>query len=433
MSWSPLEILRQWRERPFLIAHDRVWNFDAVAQVVAETARDFDEEAGPLFIRPERTVGGIIQILGAIESKHRPFVLHPRLSPDERRVIRERFSGVRRAGDEVCFTTSGTTGSPKAVRLGLDALQAAAEASAANLGWQAHDRWLLSIPPAHIGGFSIVVRCLLAGRTVVLPDAMEERFHPDAFAHDVDRYGVTICSIVPTMLHRLATSSTWPVRNTLRAVLCGGARTPSDLVEASAARGWPLLVTYGLTEAAAQVATQPYGTSPHPHWGAGRPLEGVDVQIRRGRIFVRGPNLMRGYEGELPGFDASGFFDTGDHGEMKEGLLHVFGRGDDVIISGGENVFPAEVEEVLRRHPAVREACVLGVPDPEWGEAVAAAVVGDRSDLAGFVRERLASFKTPKHWIWVDALPTTDSGKVSRSELRRALLSERGHPGSDSR
>jgi O-succinylbenzoic acid--CoA ligase len=417
VSWRPDEVADSHGEAPFLVHRDEVWSYRAAARRIREGAERL-AGSGIVALQPRPTVDEVFAVLQAMASERTPLLLHPRLTPSERaaaeRRLRRAWSGsTEPAADEVWVSTSGSTGLPKAVRLSHAALRAAAEASARNLGWQDGDRWLLSIPPAHVGGASIVVRCLLAGACVVLPDALQDGFRPEAFEHDVQRYGVSLASLVPTMLHRLVRADRWPAR--LRAALVGGAPTPDDLLRAASA--WPVLTTYGLTEAAAQVATQPYGTAPHPGWGAGPPLPGVEVKVRDGRLWVRGPNLMRGYVGAPSPIDDDGYLDTGDYGHLRDGNVHVRGRGEDLILTGGENVFPAEVEGVLRDLPGVDEACVFGVPDPEWGQIVVALVTGEPPGPES-VSERLAGFKRPRTVVRVDRLPTTPSGKVSRSAAR---------------
>jgi o-succinylbenzoate---CoA ligase len=321
--------------------------------------------------------------------------------------------------------TSGTTGRPRGVVLSRRAFAAAAEASALNLGWHEDDRWLLRLPLAHVGGLSVVTRCLLARRTVVLASDAE----PAELPGILERERVTLMSLVPTLLARLLDLA--PPRRLppqLRAILVGGAAASPALLERAADRGWPVLTTYGLTEACSQVTTQPLGTVNRGQLGAGRPLPGTQVSIDQdGQILVRGPTLMSGYltrHGlEDPVLD-DGWLPTGDQGRLDdEGNLHLAGRRADRIVTGGENVDPVDVEQALERVPGIHQACVFGTPDPEWGEVVCAALVADptldldrlRSELAG----SLAPFKRPRRVAFVDALPTASSGKVDRASTAR--------------
>ncbi|HEU4535466.1 MAG TPA: AMP-binding protein, partial [Polyangiaceae bacterium] len=234
--------------------------------------------------------------------------------------------------------TSGSTGRPKGVILSRGAFEASARASEANLGWRDDDRWLLSTPIAHVGGLSIVTRCLLARRTVVLaPWAGADL---GAFAEDVSRHRVTLLSLVPTMLHRLlAADGGWRPPGHVRAALLGGAPASAALLREAAARGAPVLTTYGLSEACSQVATQAPGTPPDAARGVGAPLPGVEVRVEGGEILVRGPTLMSGYLGGADPRRDGGWFPTGDLGAFDErGRLHVLGRRAETIITGGENV-----------------------------------------------------------------------------------------------
>jgi O-succinylbenzoic acid--CoA ligase len=334
--------------------------------------------------------------------------------------------------------TSGTTGRPRGVILSRRAFVASARASAANLGWRDDDRWLLPLPMAHVGGLSVVTRCLLARRTVVLSSDADARSLLDS----VQRHRVTLVSLVPTVLKRFLDLDPPGPPEHLRAILLGGAAASPALLGRAADRGWPVLTTYGLTEACSQVTTQRYGTRNRGEAGAGPPLPGIELRIGgEDEILVRGPTLFTRYA--PPGIDRpivdGGWFPTGDRGRLDgRGNLHVLGRRSDRIITGGENVDPAEVEHVLETLPAIREACVFGVPDEEWGERVCAAVVPERAEdeeaLGGRIegqirglRDRLAAFKLPRGLAVVDSLPRNATGKVDRREAAR-LARERLRP-----
>jgi o-succinylbenzoate---CoA ligase len=319
--------------------------------------------------------------------------------------------------------TSGTTGRPRGVILPRRAFVASAAGSAANLGWRDDDRWLLRLPVAHVGGLSIVTRCLLARRTVVLA--------PDADVHallaTLARERVTILSLVPTLLARiLDLSPPPPPPAALRAVLLGGAAASAALLERAADLGWPVLTTYGMTEACSQVTTQAYGTVNRGDLGAGRPLDAMEVRIDDTRqILVRGPGLMTGYlidGGVHRPFLEGGWLPTGDHGHLDQaGNLHVAGRREDRIVTGGENVDPIEVQRALERVPGVLDVCVFGKPDDEWGEVVCAAVVAgpdlELDRLRARIRDDLAPFKRPRQIALVERIPVGRSGKVDRATV----------------
>ena len=316
--------------------------------------------------------------------------------------------------------TSGTTRAPKGAILPRRALQAACEASAARLGWRDDDRWLLSLPPAHVGGLSVILRVLQGRRALVLGPP---RFDAAALADLVAARRVTILSLVPTMLHRLLEAG-WRPPPALRVVLVGGAAASPALLARARAAGVPVRPTYGLTEACAQVATREAGDA-RPAPDVGPPLPGVRVRIVDGIIQVAGPTLFAGYLGEGPAPLVDGeWLATGDLGSLDAcGRLTVLGRRGDLIVSGGENVAPARVEAALEAAPGACAACVFGVPDAEWGERVAAALVlregASLEDALAAAARELASHERPRLVAVLDALPTNATGKLDRREAAR--------------
>ncbi len=341
-------------------------------------------------------------------------------------------------GAAIVFT-SGTTGQPRGAVLARPALRASARAHARAIGWQAGDRWLLSLPTAHVGGLMIVVRCLQARRTVVVGGRRASgSFDAGETLRVVERDRVTLLSVVPTMLARLLQTSRRPPPS-LRAVLVGGAAAPAALMERARERGWPVLATYGLTEACSQVAIERPDETPG---GVGPPLPGTEVRVAAsdgsaGTIQVRGDALFDGYLGAEPGaplerpFEADGWFDTGDLGAIDEdGRVRVVGRRSDRIVTGGENVDSAEVEAAVLEWPGAADACVVGLEDEEWGERVGAVLVpaagfealGGLAGLGRHLGGRLAGFKRPRCWSVVDRLPVAASGKVDRSACARLLV-----------
>jgi len=321
--------------------------------------------------------------------------------------------------------TSGTSGRPKGAVLSRAAFAAAARASASNLGWRDDDRWLLCMPLAHVGGFSILVRCLLARAAVVTTS--HARFDPEAIATVLARDRVTLVSFVPTMLVRLLDAGA-TIPDTVRAVLLGGAAADDRLLDRARALRVPVLTTYGLTEACAQVTTQRYGTEPGAEHGVGEPLPGVEVRIVDGEVHVRGPSLMTGYFpiGAHPSpFTDDGWLPTGDLGRLDDrGRLWIDARRTDLIVTGGENVYPAEVERVLEGIPGVAAACVFGVPDATWGATVAAAVVWSEPSrtvdaVAEAVVAKLAPYKRPRWLADVSTLAFTTSGKLDRERTKQ--------------
>ena len=319
--------------------------------------------------------------------------------------------------DTLLFT-SGTTGEPKPVLLTGENHRASARASAANLGVEPDDRWLCCLPVHHVGGLAILLRSAIYGTTAVL----HPTFDAAAVAESLASGEATLVSLVSTMVRRLAAAGLIEAP-ALRAALIGGGPVPREVLEWGAARGLPLVQTYGMTETASQVATARVEEALERRGAAGRPLAEVELRTTDdGEVLVRGPMVSAG------ALAADGWLHTGDRGRLDgDGLLWIDGRMDDLIVTGGENVAAAEVEDALLAHPAVVEAAVVGREDPEWGRAVTAFVALDRpvpeAELIDHCRGRLAGFKVPKSVISVTALPRTESGKIRRAALAASSLS----------
>lgn len=400
--------------------------------------------------RPDRLVGLVghpdeetLVTLHALIAGRVPFVaLHPRATPAERAEVIARagvalvLDGPRATagpGGRVAppdtlavVSTSGSSGCPRDVVLSRSAFVASAWASERNLGWRDDDRWLLCLSLGHVGGLSVPIRALLGRRAVVLGPA--GAFDPGAVTSALSRHRVTLASLVPSMLDRMLDAGL-RAPPALRAALLGGAACPARLLARAERAGVRALTTYGMTETCGQVATRRPGTPPTAAGGAGAPLPGVSIRIVDGEIRVRGPMVARRTLDGRP-LAPGGWLATGDAGRIDaEGRLHVLGRRDDRIVTGGENVHPLEVERALEALPGVRAACVFGVPDDRYGERVAAAIVADGpapSDaalLAG-MRASLAPFKRPRAVAYVDAIEVTPSGKPSRAGTRGRALPE---------
>ena len=290
--------------------------------------------------------------------------------------------------------TSGTTGDPQPVELSLGNVLANALGVAAALGHDPRERWLCPLPLSHVGGLMVLLRSAVTATTAVLGPA--------------DRPDVTLASLVPTQLARLLDAGA-PPPPTLRAVLLGGAPADPSLLRRARDEGWPVAPSYGLTQACSAVTV----AEPGDLASSGLPLPGLRVEIAAdGEILVTGPTVAGG-----------GRLRTGDLGRLDErGRLRVAGRKADTIVTGGENVAPAEVEAVLLAHPAVREAGVFGRPDPEWGEAVTAKVVlaggASPGELRAWCAARLAPYKVPKAIEPAPELPRNAAGKLLRRALR---------------
>lgn len=318
--------------------------------------------------------------------------------------------------------TSGSGGSARGVLLTGANIAAAVEASARRLGNGPEDRWLAVLPLFHVGGLSVLWRTARAGGTVVL-----DAFDPARTASRLQR-DVTFASLVPTMLRRVV--ATGERFGGVRVVLVGGGQLDARLAADASAAGLPVVATYGMTETASQVATQWPGAA--GVGGSLPPLDGVEVRVvgddgsplpagEAGMIEVRGPMLSPGY---LDGTSMEGWWSTSDRGRLDgTGNLAVEDRADRVIKSGGEKISLDRIEAILKAHPAVAAVAVYGVPHPEWGETVAAAIVvvfGARlseEELVAYLSERAASFEIPRSWRFVDELPRTALGKLDRGAL----------------
>jgi O-succinylbenzoic acid--CoA ligase len=310
--------------------------------------------------------------------------------------------------------TSGSSGTPRSVELTYGNFLWSAVGSAFNIGVEPEDRWLCCLPLSHVGGLSIVMRSVIYGTAAVLHDG----FDVDRVAAALEREGeVTIVSLVTTMLMRLLEAGA--DLSGPRTILVGGGPVPDGPLEEAIGRGATVVQTYGLTEACSQVTTLAPADARRKLGSAGRPLLTTHLRIQDGEILVQGPTVAPGC------VDADGWLHTGDLGRIdEEGFLYVEDRIDDMIVTGGENVVPAEVEQVLLRHPAVADAAVVGREDPEWQQAVTAVVVlAEGADVTPDELRRhcagqLAGFKVPKRVELAAALPRTPSGKLLRRALR---------------
>ncbi|GAC70321.1 class I adenylate-forming enzyme family protein [Gordonia soli] len=357
-------------------------------------------------------------------------------------------AGVGTEAPAVIIYTSGTTAAPKGVLLRHENLTSYVFGSIEFANAADDEAALVSVPPYHIAAVANVISNLYAGRrTLVL-----EQFTPAQWLETVREEGVTNALVVPTMLSRIVESDADTTVPTLRNLAYGGAPMPSRVIE-EALRIWPhvgFVNAYGLTETSSTITV----LGPEDHRAAldgddrvrarlgsvGRPLPGVVVEIRAddgsplgpgevGRICVAGEQVSAEYAGVGRVVDAGGFFDTRDKGHLDEdGFLFVGGRADDTIIRGAENIAPAEIEDVILRHPDVLDVAVVGVPDDEWGQRIEAVVVlrdgaaVDADGLRDHVRSALRSSKTPDRIVYWDEVPRTETGKLVRRNVVERLV-----------
>jgi O-succinylbenzoic acid--CoA ligase len=324
-------------------------------------------------------------------------------------------SGHELAATAVVMHTSGTTSSARPVELTYGNFLWSALGSAVALGVRPDERWLCAMPVSHVGGLSILLRSAIYATTALV----HERFQTERVLAALRGGEVTVVSLVATMLTRLLDAGlSHPPR--LRCALTGGGPVGMQLLQRARAAGVPVSLTYGLTEACSQVTTTPIATV-QEGTRSSRPLFCARVRVAAdGEIMVAGPIVAAGSRA------SDGWLRTGDLGALDGvGGLRLTGRKSEVIVSGGENVAPAEVEAVLERHPDVLEAAVVARADGRWGEAVTAIVVArpghviDRKALHGHCARALAPYKVPKQILLSDGpLPRSGSGKLLRRRLR---------------
>jgi o-succinylbenzoate---CoA ligase len=339
--------------------------------------------------------------------------------------------------------TSGSSGGAKPVSLTYGNHRANAAGSAANLGMRSDDDWLCLIALYHVGGLAIILRSVLYGAAFTLV----ERPDAESIVNAFEAGAITIVSMVPTVLRRLFDADaefTHHRHSQLRAILLGGAPAHAALLDEALSRELPVFATYGLTEGSSQITTMTEPMNTASRGSAGKPIAGARISVRddagaelppetTGQIWIQGGMVMSGYLGS-DALNAARFSDdwflTGDMGRLnRDGTLVVECRREDLIVTGGENVSPLEVEEALLSHPCVRDAAVVGLADEEWGQIIAAAIVRrDDSvtieELLRHCRTQLAGYKIPKRYMFVASLPRTESGKLRKREVEKIITNE---------
>ena len=296
--------------------------------------------------------------------------------------------------DALVIATSGSTGSPKGVVHTHQSIRSLLDMSQTRLDTNTSTHWLLCLPVSHVAGFSILARSILFGNPITIFPTFETSNVIAAVKH-----GATHTSLVPTALQRIDPSI-------FHTILLGGAAAPAELPP-------NVTTTYGMTETFGGIAYN------------GRPLYGVNIRIDNDRIELRSPSLFRTYRGTNSQHSASDWYATGDNGQYQDGMLRVFGRLDDLIITGGENVWPSVVEKIVSTLPGIEQIVVRGVDDPEWGQRVVAWIVASRNivptleEVRLHVKEQLPSFCAPSEVRIVEQIPMTSLGKVDAQALRK--------------
>lgn len=396
---------------PFLIGDDGdvAWSeLERLAGVIAAWA-----PAGALVgIRMESAIGTAAAV-AACWLSGRAFTVHPFAAMPDRELtewpdlapmpVPDRFDP---ESVYAILSTSGTSGVPKRVPLKRRQMIAATSAAAA-LRPGPGGAWLLPLPLSHIGGIAVVLRSLLFGTSVRIGDA-------DLIGSDPR---VETASLVSTQLHRLLSDPDFRCHPGFRRILLGGGRIPEPLLRACRERGIPVVPSFGMTETNAQIiGVPPAQWRSAPVHSCGKALPPNEARIRNGILQVKGPQLS----------DPERWFDTGDHARMDaDGWITIETRRTDRIVTGGENVDPEGVEDALRAIPGISDAAVVGLPDDEWGQIVAAVVVTSgilRDDeIRDLLRTALPPYAVPKRVIRMESLPRTGNGKLKRAELRDRL------------
>jgi O-succinylbenzoic acid--CoA ligase len=449
MQLSIFAAAREAPNRIGLISDKGSFTYSELADLSLSRAAALVEFRHPLLLQPQLDLDSLLWLYAAFATGTPFLPLHAQATAQERSAAQARTSaqippipdveataswGLGREIDpETPFClmlTSGSTGVSKIVVLSRRAVLASAFASESNLGVDADERWLLCLSLSHVAGLSVVVRMLAARRTVVLFESGAAGLL--SCITDIGRLihekRVTLVSLVPPLLDRLLRDGFQPP-STLRAVLLGGAGCSPDLAERARQVGVPLLTGYGLTETGSQIVARRYSErhSHLPHQSgcvsSGHPLANVEIKMVGERIAVRSPALLSRYIGvATSAVDIDGWFFTSDRGALgPQGELYVLGRTDSVIVTGGENVDPEEVERALRLLPEVEDACVFGLPSAEFGQRIVAVVVPvagtpplQLDAITAQLRPQLARFKLPRTLVTTEALPFTASGKLDR-------------------
>ena len=314
------------------------------------------------------------------------------------------------------INTSATTGKFKSVPVRWSQIEAHVKASANVLGVEKRDNWLVVLPMFHVSGLSIILRTLYNGTRATI----REKFSEQGVLEALETEDVTMVSLVPTVLQRIVERMQAP---TLRAILLGGEFIPMPLLQECVQRNLPVYKTYGMSETFAQSTTFSIQEHPNKLASVGYPLQGVTIEIRNpdeegvGEVWLLSPMLMKGYLNKEP---IQGAFNTDDIGYVdEEGFLYLLNRRKDIIISGGENIYPKEIEDVLYGMNGILECAVIPVSDPKWGQVPVLCVVTNRSeeDISQYLLSRLAKYKVPKRMIYFDALPKNSMGKILRQDL----------------
>ncbi len=363
--------------------------------------------------RAEMGLQTALLLYQSLEERKAICLVAPSASDAEVASLAERIPETLPPETALVLFSSGSDGMPKGVKLSRQALLASARASEERLGWYGSDRWLCALPLSHIGGLSILLRCLVSRKAVYL----SEGFDAAAAIAAIVRHKISHISLVPTMLWRLLEEG-FSSPDHLRITLMGGAALDPGLADRAYRAGFRLRLSYGMTESASQIVTD------------GRALDGAELRIEGGCLEIRGPMLMDGY---LPphnanAFSSSGWFRTQDRATIDAaGQVTILGRSDELIISGGENIDPRAVETGLNRSAFISTSFAFGLPNSEWGQELVALVVPSSLEVSAdqLQSHKLDGHLRPKELVAVDSLPLLDNGKVDRKRALKLALESR--------
>jgi O-succinylbenzoic acid--CoA ligase len=390
-----------------LLQHDSFVYRELAAQSSAISLPKLNLHRAPM------TLQTALVLYRSLEDGRALCLVSPSTTDAELASIAERIPADMAADTALVLFTSGSDGPPKGVKLSRRALVASARASEQRLGWYGDDRWLCALPLSHVGGLSILLRCLVSRKSAYL----SKGFEAGEVAAAILRHKISHISLVPTMLWRLLEIG-FASPDHLQVTLMGGAALDSDLAKRARNAGFRLRLSYGMTESASQIVTD------------GRPLDGVSLRIQDDRLEVKGPMLMDGYlppHGATP-FDSSSWFRTQDRAAIDvDGSVEILGRADDLVISGGENIDPRAVEAGLNRCPFIATSLAFGIPHDEWGQELVALVVACSTMVSPdqLQSHQLSGHLRPKELMVVDALPLLGNGKVDHARARQLILAAR--------
>lgn len=434
-AFSIFAAARECPERLCVRAFGRDYTFAEVAECVRQDLKTLELPAAgrPYILKAKSDLETLVRIYALLENRTPMLLLSPKLTEVEVKdfeALADSISAPLPEDAVAVLFTSGTTGRSKPAILTRRSLQANAKGVSSHIDLTPDDVWQLSISPARVGGFGIITRSLYCRSAVALAPVYSAQNYLEA----IERDGITIASLVPTMLSdMLDVRPDWRPQAPLRLVLIGGAAFPRSVRKRASLAGVPVVTTYAMTETASTVAMSAMEKRFEADTGGNLPLEGVEMKSLEGELFVRGDMVMAGYWGLEP-LAANEWLDTGDRARtLPDGSFEILGRKSDVLVSGGEKVYPDEVQKALESIDGIRQAWVAGLPDEKWGVIVTALLVAENAPIAkdklvSELKNRLARYKCPRRIAWVEAIPKTKEGKYAvTSSVLRALPLETVH------